>query len=128
MKHCKSAVIILICIVVPVFSYAQADSVSQNIRMDGGLDFVSRYVWRGSLQNDAPAMQPWAEISWKNLTLGTWASSSISGYGLQEANLYLRGDFTNFVIELWDYYEFEDSLPGNYFDYRQSTTSHLFDL
>lgn len=114
-----------------VSSLAQEDSTfaeKPGLSFAGGLDWVSRYVWRGRDYEQSPAVQPWMEASWKGFTLGAWASYRLAGAGIQETDLYLTKNFGDFKVSVWDYYNFTDTLPGNYFDYRDATTGHLFEL
>jgi hypothetical protein len=39
-----------------------------------GVDFVSRYAWRGQLYGETPCAQPWASAALAGFTLGFWGS------------------------------------------------------
>ncbi|MGC8865479.1 MAG: hypothetical protein ACP5O2_07135 [Bacteroidales bacterium] len=110
---------------------AQQDTthaLQSGLSFSGGLDWVSRFVWRGRDYEHSPAAQPWMEASWKGFTLGTWASYRLAGAGFQETDLYLSKDLGDLKLSVWDYYSFNDTLAGNYFDYHEATTGHLFEL
>jgi len=44
-------------------------------------DLVSKYVWRGMLQNGDPAVQPSVTLGWKGLSLNVWQSWDTTNYG-----------------------------------------------
>jgi hypothetical protein len=74
-----------------------------------GADIVSRYVWRGVDFGNAPAVQPFFELSMGNFSLGSWGSYSIgktdSGSGgLNEHDLYISYNLGIFTIGVSDYY------------------------
>lgn len=43
-------------------------------------DFVSKYVWRGLLLNEDPAIQPSVTGTWKGLSLSVWSSLDTTDY------------------------------------------------
>lgn len=58
-------------------------------KFDLGVDFASRYVWRGLEFSDSPVVQPYAELTSGNFTLGAWASYETGGQVVgQELDLY----------------------------------------
>lgn len=114
--------------VLPNWIQGQDDTTATRIVLNGGMDLVSRYVWRGRDYENSPAVQPWMEANIRNITLGAWGSYKLVGAGIQETDLYVKKSFGNFSVSVWDYYNFTDTLAGNYFDYREATTGHLFEL
>ncbi len=44
-------------------------------------DVVNRYVWRGLLQNDEPAVQPSFTASWLGFSANVWGSIDTTDYG-----------------------------------------------
>ncbi|PCH75861.1 MAG: hypothetical protein COB98_07925 [Flavobacteriaceae bacterium] len=94
-------------------SFAQESS---KIGVDFGADIVSRYVWRGLELSDAPAIQPYLEFSYNNLTLGAWASYETAGQVVgQEFDIYASYSFGNFSINFTDYSFPIDGATDNYF-------------
>ena len=128
MKSILRVIIVWLFFIIPEFVNAQTDSTDIQFSMQGGLDLVSRYVWRGRDYENSPAAQPWIEASYKDFTLGAWGSYKLTGAGIQETDLYLQRSFGSFTVSVWDYYNFLDTLPGNFFDFKESTTGHLFEL
>lgn len=128
MKSILRVIMIGLFFVFPKLANAQADSADAQFSILGRLDLVSRYVWRGRDYENSPAAQPWIEASYKDFTLGAWGSYKLTGAGIQETDLYLQRSFGNFTVSVWDYYSFSDTLPGNFFNFNESTTGHLFEV
>ncbi len=61
---------------------AEDDEDEKAFPLTMGLDFVSRYVWRGQTYNTSPSIQPFLEYSVGNdkigFTMGTWSSWSFA--------------------------------------------------
>lgn len=91
-------------------------------------DIVSRYVWRGLLFSPNVNIQPSAGISFKGLSLSTWAS-----YGLSDQ--YAEIDFTlsynikNLTISFNDYYtEIESNMSKNdHYNFKRDSTPHALE-
>jgi hypothetical protein len=88
-----------------------------------GADFVSSYIWRGTLYGTGPHIQPSLEFNAGPLTLGGWASVDFAGYN--EADLYFSLALpAGFKLGMTDYY-----YPGlNYFDVTKINGSHAFEI
>jgi hypothetical protein len=84
---------------------------------DIGVDFASRYVWRGLEFSDSPAIQPYVEFISGNLTLGAWASYETGGQVVgQELDLYASYEIGNFAIGFTDYAFPVDIVSDGYFE------------
>ncbi|MCE1199576.1 MAG: hypothetical protein LWW85_11455 [Marinilabiliales bacterium] len=105
-------------------SLAQSDN---KVSVEVNADFVSRYIWRGTDIGNGPAIQPGATVTWKNFTLGTWASYPLNGKGEAETDFYLSKTIGFAKIDLWDYWSFGESGDSRFWDYREATTSHLLE-
>jgi len=115
-------------------SYTQENTINQTTTTKDSLsfglnaDFVSRYLWRGLLLSGNPNIQPYAYLSYKNLTFGGWGS-----YGLStpyaEADLYLTLSLGSFDFTVSDYYvASDDSLENfSYFKFKKGVTNHSFE-
>ena len=114
MKTEKTSAFILFLI---IFFYSVSNFAQTSIEVNGGADFVSRYVWRGSLVNDAPNVQPSLSLSYYGFNFGFWGSYSLSkinvsdnDYSLsQEIDTYISYSFKlnksmNFSALVTDYY------------------------
>jgi len=83
---------------------------------DIGVDFASRYVWRGLEFSDSPAIQPFAEFNLGNFTLGIWASYETGGQVVgQEFDLYASYSFGAFSLGFTDYSFPIDGVSDGYF-------------
>jgi len=83
-----------------------------------GVDFSSRYIWRGlNLGGSSPSIQPYLELGFgtdkHSFTIGAWGAYSTSGTQTgQEADLYLSYTLNNsFSFTLTDYF-FPDETSG----------------
>ncbi|MTI88678.1 MAG: hypothetical protein FH748_11995 [Balneolaceae bacterium] len=91
-----------------------------------GADVVSRYVWRGTDFGNAPAVQPYMEVTSGDFTIGAWGSYELSANtGGTEADLYISYSIDDFSIGITDYYFPSVFAPGNYFDFEDSHTYEL---
>jgi hypothetical protein len=96
--------------------------------LNAGTDLASSYIWRGIALGSGAAAQPWAELSYKGLSLGTWGSYELKG-GFNEVDVYAkytRKDFSLLFVDLF----FPDftGLDQNYFNFNNSTTGHCSEL
>ncbi len=128
MKHLRKVIFCFFLLALSIQVQGQDDTIKPQLSITGGVDLASRFVWRGRDYEQSPAVQPWLEATYRNFTLGAWGSYKLVGAGIQETDLYLKKGFGDFSVSLWDYYNFTDTLIGNYFDYREATTGHLFEL
>ncbi|PCI35113.1 MAG: hypothetical protein COB60_04395 [Flavobacteriaceae bacterium] len=113
MKTNKYYVSLLLIILMFNSSFAQE---SAKVNVDFGADLASRYVWRGLEFSDSPAIQPYLEFSYKNLTLGAWASYETGGQVVgQEFDIYASYALGDFSIDFTDYSFPVDGMTDNYF-------------
>jgi hypothetical protein len=108
--------------------YSQTeDTTLSNWNFAVSADVVSRYIWRGSDFGNSPAIQPDLEISFKNITLGSWGSASLTSFNLQETDLFLSYEIWKLKFTCWDYFYLNtDSVRNNYFEYSENNTGHDF--
>jgi len=86
------------------------------VTVDFGADLASRYVWRGLEFSDSPAIQPYLEFNYKNLTLGAWASYETGGQVVgQEFDIYASYALGDFSVSFTDYSFPVDGMTDNYF-------------
>ncbi len=78
-----------------------------------GADIVSSYVYRGSTCSDGMAIQPGAEVSFKGLAFGVWASSDMDGETTtgvpSEADIYLSYSIGGLSVGVTHFYYFNDT-------------------
>lgn len=120
----KRILLVLSIAIMTLTSYAQ-DSTKTESPLDFGIDFYSRYVWRGLEFSNAPNIQPWVSVSWKGLTFMTWGSYATS-QDYAEVDLMLSYTWNNLTVGVNDYYN--PSIAGTINDYSMwtdSTTPHL---
>lgn len=63
-----------------------------SISFEAGLDYVSKYVWRGILINDEPVLQPDITASYKGLNANIWGSIDLTDYGYESGDYNNRGN------------------------------------
>lgn len=107
---------LIILIALTVFSLNTSTAQESSASFDIGVDFASRYVWRGLEFSDSPAVQPYAEYTSGNFTLGAWASYETGGQVVgQEFDIYASYAFGAFSIGLTDYAFPVDGASDGYF-------------
>ena len=101
MKIIKRTLLLLIAIFSLCTINAQEET---KTKFDLGVDFASRFIWRGLQFSDAPVIQPYVELATGNFTLGAWASYETTGqvFG-QEIDLYASYAFGSVSLGLMDY-------------------------
>ncbi len=113
---------------------AQTDLIieeDKNSSLDIGLDLQSRYIWRGiELGGNSASAQPYIEYSIGKFAFGAWGAYSLGGdnYG-QEADLYITYSILdNLSLTITDYFFPVDLAFNDYFDYKNNTTGHVFEI
>jgi hypothetical protein len=106
------------------------DSIS-DVDFSFNADIVSRYIWRGLPLNLNPNIQPYASVSYKNFTFGTWGSYAFAD-SYAEVDLYLAYDLGAFTFSVQDYFnEDEMDLASSdylrFFDTDTYNTLHSFE-
>lgn len=107
--------------------FAQETKTS-NFNLSIGADIASAYIWRGIAQGTGPAIQPWAELSYKNLTFGTWASDELTGT-FKEVDLYAKYTYKSVSVMFVDL--FFPGFPGlnqDAYNFNNKTTGHAAEL
>ena len=113
MKTIKKAILVLITILLVSTINAQEETKAS---LDIGVDFASRYVWRGLEFSDSPAVQPYVELTSGNFTLGAWASYETGGQVVgQEFDLYASYSFGPVSLGFTDYAFPVDGVSDGYF-------------
>lgn len=114
MKTTKRIFIALIAIL--SFNSVMAQEKTSKSTFDIGVDFASRYVWRGGSYSDSPAIQPYAEFASGNFTMGLWASYETGGEVVgQEFDFYASYAFGPVSIGITDYAFPVDAGSDGYF-------------
>lgn len=115
MKTIKRTVLLLIAIISISTINAQEEEKSKT-KLDLGVDFASRYVWRGLEFSDSPAVQPYVELTSGNFTLGAWASYETGGQVVgQEFDLYANYAIGPVSLGFIDYSFPVDGFTDGYF-------------
>lgn len=119
MKNKKKLGLLLLSLMIYGISFGQeeeVDAAASNTSFDLGVDFASRYVWRGLEFSDSPAMQPYAEMTSGNFTLGIWASYETGGQVVgQEFDFYASYSFGAVSLGFTDYSFPVDGASDGYF-------------
>ena len=112
MKTIKKLLLLFITVLSITFTNAQESGSS----LDIGVDFASRYVWRGLEFSDSPVIQPYAEYSSGNFTLGIWASYETGGQVIgQEFDFYASYAIGAVSLGFTDYAFPVDGASDGYF-------------
>jgi Bacterial protein of unknown function (Gcw_chp) len=95
-----------------------------------GAGVVSRYVWRGVDFGESMSVQPALEFSAGALTVGSWASYSISASGAyaNEHDLYASVALGPITVGITDYHfpaPGNDSLGLDFFNYKDGGSHYL---
>lgn len=127
-----------------VLTESEASAKEGAATLNLGADLMSRYVWRGIDFGNSPAIQPNISFTWKGLAVGVWGSYAFGKHSIQindstvedagnysEVDPYISYNFKWFTLAFIDYFTVNGLNPneGNrYFDYRNKTTGHTFEL
>ncbi|MDA3867442.1 MAG: hypothetical protein PF489_11940 [Salinivirgaceae bacterium] len=127
MKQQFVFILFFLCTVLPLKALEPADTTL--FEPNAGIDFTNRYIWRGMALNSSPNLQPYADISYKNFTLGTWGSYATDGQ-FAEVDLFLAYSINNFNLTLTDYYTENENDYGEYdlFNYKNKVTNHALEF
>lgn len=99
MKKLSVGVIMLLCVVAFVNAQEQATEqpveqvASEQIGLDVGIDFFSKYIWRGQNLVDDWVMQPSASMGIGDFTLGVWGNVDMTNDKDEEWN-FTEVDYT----------------------------------
>ena len=89
------------------FTLAPAASAQDKLTVNGNIDLVSNYVWRGMDQLSGFSVQPMLGISYKGLSLSAWGSQSFTNSAdrdVQELDINLSYSLGHFTATLTDYW------------------------
>lgn len=100
-------------------------SAQSKVKIKGGGDLVSSYIWRGSY-NAGASFQPSLSASLAGVTLGAWGSMDFTGQGRKEVDLSLNYSIKGFTVGVTDYW-WEGEGKFNYFHYAKNATAHRFE-
>lgn len=82
--------------------------------VNGKVDFVSDYVWRGAYQGSGVSVQPSLTLGYAGLTLNVWGNQSLEN-SAKEFDINLGYSIHNFSITVSDYWWAGVNLPyGHY--------------
>jgi len=100
----------------------------KNCKLAAGADFASMYLWRGFELGNSPAVQPWAEFSYKNLTVGTWGSYDFTN-SYKEVDVYAKYTYKAFTLMFIDLFTPSyEGLDKNFYNFTGDTSSHVSEL
>ncbi len=107
---------------------ASATASADNIEATVASDAVSSYIWRGQ-DLGSVSLQPTLGISYKGLSLSSWASVGIANPAdTKELDLTLSYSIGGFNIGVTDYWFNAGQDPQNrYFIYGAHSTNHVFE-
>ena len=70
--------IIIASIMGAALTLSSAASAQEKVTVNGNIDLVNNYVWRGMDQNSGFSVQPTLSLSYKGLSLSAWGSQSLT--------------------------------------------------
>ena len=71
--------------------------------VNGNVDFVSDYVWRGAYQGSGVSVQPSLTLGYAGLSLNAWGSQSLTK-DAKEFDINLSYNIKNFTLTVSDYW------------------------
>lgn len=107
---------------------SSAASAQDRFSVNGKIDLVSNYVWRGLDQNSGFSVQPLLGMAWKGLSLSAWGSQSLTNSAerdVQELDINLSYSISGFSVTLTDYWW--GGLHNPYGYYRKGPESNPID-
>lgn len=133
MTRCIPFIVLVFVLLIPATLLSQDNTPEQpsdsgnRVEISVNAELVSRYLWRGQNYGQAPSFQPGAEITWRGFAFGTWGAFGIAGDGYPELDFYISKSIGKFTFAVWDYWYYDKDVNTSYFDYRSSSTSHMFE-
>jgi hypothetical protein len=101
-----------------------AQKVKNEASLSISADIVSSFIWRGMEGSPTPSFQPGINLTKGNFDFGIWGSTDNLNY-VREMDLFITYSAKNLSVTFSDYYW---NMNNKYFDYNNSTTSHVFEL
>ena len=98
--------VIIASILGAAMTKSSSASAQDKITVNGNIDLVNNYVWRGMDQNSGVSVQPSLSLSYKGLSLYAWGSQSITNNAdrdVQEFDINLSYSSSGFSATLTDY-------------------------
>jgi hypothetical protein len=110
-------------------SIPEPEKKEKTFNINGGADFVSRYVWRGMEFGSAPNIQPNLALTYKGFEFGFWGSYGMNNneFASEESDIYLTYSYpldSDIVMSFYatDYYYPNDGKGwGNFNDYNTAS-------
>lgn len=122
MKRNSSIIGIMLAIAMLIPNLIKANE--NRFKVNGSIEFVSDYIWRGMHQNSGFSVQPTLKLSYGNVSLGAWGSQSLTKIdGAQEVDINLTYTLKNFQLNICDYWW--NGISSPYGDYHND---HHFEI
>jgi hypothetical protein len=115
---------IYLSIILAIFaSHIIAQEIEKPSKFSANADFYSSFLFRGSKLGTGPAFQPTVKFATKDFMIGAWGSFDAQGF--KETDLFFSYTLPfGLSLGMTDYY----SPDLDYFDYSDSTGSHVFEI
>ena len=115
------------------------ESDSDKGKVDLSFTLQNMFYWRGaplsvfSTPEQTPAPLMIAEMTYakKGFTAGFWTGQSFISSGYKNASYYVKYDWGNFNVSLWDVYTYSGVAPNrsrDFFNFKNAETQHFIDL
>ncbi len=85
-----------------------------SVELTGGVDFVSKYVWRGVYQAGA-SLQPNIGVGYAGLSLSAWSSTTLGSSQFKELDMTVKYSVAGLSLSVTDYYW--NGEKGSFYDH-----------
>lgn len=120
----KTTLAVLLLLTAGLNSFSQESQ--SKFTINTGIDLVNTYIWRGTVADQSPNLQPSMSVTRGAFTLGVWGSGNFTGT-YKEVDLYLSYAIKNFTITVNDYCWSPLIDNTRYFEYNNEKTGHIFE-
>lgn len=122
-------IVLCIAIIFGLIFQLSAQNVEGKADLSLGVDFMSRYVWRGVDYGRSPSIQPYLSLTSGKFEFGAWGAFTTNGLNIQETDLYVTYSFSDALsFTLTDYFFMDDGLENNsYFELNNERTGHTLE-
>lgn len=120
----KKIILSALAILLTITAFAE-EKAEKKVRITGGGDIVSSYIWRGSY-NAGASIQPTLALEGAGFRFGAWGSVEFAGKNKKEVDLSLSYTWKGLTVGITDYWWAGEG-AFSYFHYSKGATSHLFE-
>lgn len=108
-----------------VLLFVATATAEPKVKINGGADLVSSYIWRGSY-NAGASVQPTLAMEVAGFRVGAWGSTDFGGNGKKEVDLSVGYTWRGLTVGVTDYWWAGEG-TFDYFHYSEGSTAHFFE-